>query len=285
MHLSSLRPTGRHPLVARPNPSRSAFTLVELLVVIGIIALLMSILLPTLGRVREQAKTIKCSSNMRQILMACQAYSGSNNYYVIPAGTNLHGWWHNILGDFGFLPSPETKDPGQGPMSEGVLFCPGGQDVFFPPNLTNNTAVPANRSDENGAACWRYQTPNGTYRDTWYGINAAEGKNVTTGPPCLRIEDPAIHGYIKQSMIREQARMVMFFDGIVYHHQSVNANRLNARHNNKTITNLGFFDGHVESWRTADLPGGAGAAATSDFSIANLNAKFAGQPKWRLEQK
>src|SRR5438552_9829272 len=57
---------------------RAAFTLIEILVVVAIIALLVAILLPSLGRARAQARMIVCQSNIKQILYAFQMYTVSN---------------------------------------------------------------------------------------------------------------------------------------------------------------------------------------------------------------
>jgi prepilin-type N-terminal cleavage/methylation domain-containing protein/prepilin-type processing-associated H-X9-DG protein len=100
-------------LVMAKLKSKNAFTLVELLVVISIIALLVSILLPALGKAREQAKQVYCASNMHQLLLASTMYSDDYGF-LVPGGIHYNptnpgigdgslrppgGWWLSRLSD------------------------------------------------------------------------------------------------------------------------------------------------------------------------------------------
>jgi len=73
-------------MLIRPPASRRAFTLVELLVVIGVIAVLIAILLPSLNRAREAAKRVQCLSNIRQISLATVNWAGDHRGWMPGAG-------------------------------------------------------------------------------------------------------------------------------------------------------------------------------------------------------
>lgn len=113
----------------------AGFTLVELLVVVGIIALLISILIPVLGRARDQANKTKCISNLRQVGIAFRMYAQANKDWC-PWGSRADNpgnldlpsdWIHYRGGINGQGLASSSIAPylgGKGPGLEEILVCP-----------------------------------------------------------------------------------------------------------------------------------------------------------------
>ncbi len=101
-------------MIQRPKTLRHAFTLVELLVTISIIALLLAILLPNLSSAREQARSAVCASNIRQLAIANTAYAIDNGDHLVPGARNFLANLHRWHGTRSAVNEP--FEPDQGPL-------------------------------------------------------------------------------------------------------------------------------------------------------------------------
>jgi prepilin-type processing-associated H-X9-DG protein/prepilin-type N-terminal cleavage/methylation domain-containing protein len=152
----------------RLGNSKSAFTLVELLVVIGIIALLISMLLPALSKAREAANVIKCLSNNRQLITATLLFAQDHRGYV-PTSTDYNVAYYDNDRDrqkFAYRSDGFLKD-----WASALSPYMGGkdQDIYtFQANPTGQSQV--------------FVCPS----DIWQGIGITSGYklyNNVTNPP------------------------------------------------------------------------------------------------------
>jgi len=238
------------------------FTLVELLVVIGIIALLVSILLPTLSRAREQAKNVQCLSNLRQMGNAVTMYASAWRGWGVPhmQGRILNG---NIA----------TRDWRGNPSFKQFLGLPS-QRIYVgnPPALTinwplkmhcPNSTRPPLSGDTQGMSDIQYS----------YGYNTTnmyvEYDGNGTG-----LANILFRG-MKMSRVRRSSDKMMFVDAVDWNitwqgsnyfmdpkKPNANDHRTDAKNNNYIAyrhsrkwdrINITFWDGHAENKRRNEV--------------------------------
>jgi prepilin-type N-terminal cleavage/methylation domain-containing protein len=280
----------------------SGFTLVELLVVIGIIAVLISILLPALNRARESSNTAKCLSNLKQIATAMVLYSNTHKGVVLPAGyQSVNGvdygslqQWFGILMNDKYLPAPKTTNSGWDATTvSSVLKCPSGIDAvaISASSATPQLGLPTSRTDQRGAAATRGNNldkskgylGNPGWADSWYAINASVNDPTKVWPtrfvPTVMPDGSLDWSLQKLSKIKKSSQTVFVLDGVQWNF-AVNPNRINARHDKQTKTNVVFYDAHAESIPTtvANFP------TNFSLSAANTTGGLNGRYIWRLDQ-
>ena len=104
---------------------RAAFTLIELLVVVAIIALLIAILLPSLGRARERAKVTQCLANLKGLAATYRVYLDANGVNAMTATqSNSKGnyLWISVIQPYGKM--------------DKLRYCPNAQQITS--NTTGN---------------------------------------------------------------------------------------------------------------------------------------------------
>ncbi len=258
-----------------------AFSLIELLIVIAVISLLISILLPALGRAREQARAAVCASNVRQLVQASLLYAGENGGRLAPGAPRMSAEnlrrWHGVRPGAG-----QAFDGSRGPLAAylgpeaRIRACPS----FLEPDDTPGVAFERSAGG--------------------YGYNQAYlGRVVERPAPTanFRVTTDLLGAQLER--IRRAAATLLFADtalaatagGVIeysfaeprFHPEYLRQNArpdpsLHFRHGGRA--NVAWVDGHVDcatrtfTWRSGLYEGDPASLAIGWFGPTDDNGSF-----------
>lgn len=235
--------------------ARQAFTLVELLVVIGIIAILISLLMPALGKVRNQALSISCANNMRQLYQTALMFSTDNKGNLPSPGVPPEAANDPAVQKYRWWASP---DWGKADVTVGVLhnYVPGQQaalDLIMCPGdngeSTQGGGPKVMGENRNMSYSFNAQTNDATDRLRGGAAGIVPGIRINT------VARPAERIYIFEEIAPNDAWCLMY-------------DKADGANFNLTI---GQF------WRGDDLPSGRHAGQKFLNGIRNTSV---GSPEW-----
>lgn len=240
--------------------SLKGFTLIELLVVISIIALLLSILIPSLATAREAARVIVCKGNLRTMAQAARLY-GMANKDAIPSATRevwiLSGFYEEGASQY-YAYLDDRYEKNAGPVGLGYLatskLIANDSDIFFCPSFNrwyDTPYAPKEWHCRGNPKHWNYVGVGGKYKlrpeDSdlkWlnqrltYGMRALESRKIT------KFSQARYMAFISDIWIGNDWISYPFFSMDSLSHATKNLSY--------ALMNAAYTDGHVETLKISN---------------------------------
>ncbi|MCM8533616.1 MAG: type II secretion system GspH family protein [Lentisphaeraceae bacterium] len=258
------------------------FTLIELLVVVAIIGILASLLMPSLHKARDAAKTAVCVSNQKQVGISVVMYATDFDGKIPPAGNQFV----NLLGGPNYLDAPRSTPFNNNLEVEvqtnfNIFHCPAGlSDKLSKHAISGNwDAIDFTET----LRAWRSSSNNtlnlaGGY-DSWFSIvgvaSRGDGNSNGWGYSNWRINNPTTDVWPSLGAISDAGRATVLHDGTHHmHSHKGDGSRISARHNGYKKTNVLFYDGHVITASRSRVFSSRYKDLTSDSAIVFKAAKY-----------